>query len=102
MTQNFPIPGSTTQMLGNPLDADCSVATRVDYVYRSTAATFKALPAGTSYPADLVQTTTSQSKTVPYIVRVETGTIDRAIYQTAILHDPIREPSPTFSVPPAA
>ena len=102
MTQNFPIPGSTTQMLGNPLDADCSVVTRVDYVYRSMAATFKALPAGTSYPADLVQTTTSQSKTVPYIVRVETGTIDRAIYQTAILHDPIREPSPTFSVPPAA
>ena len=83
-------------MLGNPLDADCSVATRVDYVYRSTAATFKALPAGPSYPADLVQTTTSQGKTVPYIVRVETGTINRAIYQTAILHDPIGESSPTF------
>jgi Tannase-like family of unknown function (DUF6351) len=101
MTQNFPIPGAPTQWLGNPLDADCSVATRVDYVYRSTAATFKALPAGPSYPADLVQTTTSQGKTVPYIVRVETGTIDRAIYQTAILHDPTTESAPTFLVPPA-
>src|SRR5205814_8053400 len=34
--------------------------------------------------------------------RVETGTIDRAIYHTAILHDPIAEPPPTFSAPPAA
>ena len=57
--------------------------------------TFKALPAGPSYPADLVQTTTTQGKTVPYIVRVETGTINRAIYQTAILHDPMTEAPPT-------
>jgi hypothetical protein len=101
MTQSFPIPGST-QTLGPALDADCSAATRVDYVYRTTAATFKALPAGPSYPADLVQTTTSEGKTVPYIVRVETGTINRAIYQTAILHDPTKEAAPTFTAPPAA
>ena len=102
MTQNFPIPGNAAARLGPPLDADCSAATRVDYVYRATNNTFKALPAGTSYPADIVQTTTSQGKTVPYVVRVETGTINRAIYQTAILHDPIAEPPPTFSAPPAA
>src|SRR5436309_4895234 len=63
MTQTFPIPGST-QTLGPALDADCSVATRVDYVYRSSANTFKALPPGQGYPADMVQTTTSQGKTV--------------------------------------
>jgi uncharacterized tannase-like protein DUF6351 len=102
MTASFPIPGSTTQRLGPPLDADCSAATRTDYVYRSTANTFKALPAGPTYPADLVRTTTSQGKNVPYIVRVETGTINRAIYQTAILHDPLTEAPPTPVAPPAA
>lgn len=102
MTQNFPIPGNATARLGPPLDADCSAATRVDYVYRATNNTFKALPAGPSYPVDLVQTTTSQGNSVPYIVRVETGTINRAIYQTAILHDPLTESAPTFLVPPAA
>lgn len=69
MTQNFPVPGSTTQRLGAALDADCSTTTRVDYVYRSTANTFKQLPSGTGYPSDLVQTTTSLGTTVPYIVR---------------------------------
>ena len=101
MTQSFTIPG-TTQRLGPALDADCSAATRVDYVYRSTAGTYKALPAGPTYPADLVQTTTSLGKTVPYIVRVETGTINRAIYETAILHDPLTESPPTPTGPPAA
>ena len=32
-------------------------------------------------------------KTVPFIVRVETGTIDRAVYQTAALYDG-QSPSP--------
>jgi hypothetical protein len=102
MTQNFPIPGNSTARLGPPLDADCSAATRIDYVYRSTANTFKALPPGPTYPTDLVQTTTSQGKSVPYIVRVETGTINRAIYQTAILHDPLTEAPPTPVAPPTA
>jgi hypothetical protein len=102
MTQNFPIPGNSTGRLGPPLDADCSAATRVDYVYRATNNTFKALPAGPGYPSDLVQTTTSLGKMVPYIVRVETGTINRAIYQTAILHDPLTEPPPTWQVPPSS
>ena len=37
MTQNFRIPPGTTAQptLGPALDADCSAATRVDYVYRS-------------------------------------------------------------------
>ena len=33
-------------------------------------------------------TTTVTGATVPFIVRLETGTINRAIYQTAILHNP--------------
>lgn len=102
MTQNFPVPGSATQRLGPALDADCSTTTRVDYVYRSTANTFKQLPSGAGYPSDLKQTTTSLGRTVPYIVRVETGTINRAIYQTAILHDPLTESTPSWQVPPIA
>ena len=102
MTQNFPMPGNSAARLGPPLDADCSAATRVDYVYRATNNTFKALPAGPSYPADLAQTTTSQGKTVAYLVRVETGTIDRAIYQTAILHDPTTGGRTDILAPPTA
>ncbi|HEY4066900.1 MAG TPA: DUF6351 family protein, partial [Burkholderiaceae bacterium] len=100
MTAQFPVPGSTTVMLGAALDSDCSIATRVDYVYRTSAATFAPLPAGNAYPQDLVQTTTTTGKTVNYIVRVETGTINRAIYQTAILHDPLKDPAPTPFAPP--
>src|SRR5262245_30872994 len=103
MTQNFRIPGST-QTLGLALDADCSTTTRVDHVYRSNGAnpTFKALPSLTTHPSDLAQTTTTLGKKVPYIVRVETGTINRAIYQTAVLHDPIAEQPATPFAQPAA
>src|SRR5580693_439128 len=101
MTQNFNLPASI-QNLGPALDSDCSIATRVDYVYRSTGGTFKTLPSPPSYPADLAQTTTSEGKTVPYIVRVETGTINRGIYETAVLHDPTTEKAPTPFNPPAA
>lgn len=110
MTQNFNIPPGTTGQptLGPALDADCSIATRVDYVYVSTTrnangtALFKPLPNTSGYPGDLATTVTSEGKIVPYIVRVETGTVDRGIYQTAILHDPMKEGPPTPFSPPAA
>jgi hypothetical protein len=61
----------------------------VEYFYKSTAGAFKPLPdyTGTeaSPPADLAKTTTSEGRTVPYIVRVESGTINRAIYHIATL-----------------
>jgi hypothetical protein len=80
--------------LGKPLDADCTAGMKVEYFYRSTSTAegvFKPLdnPHGPR-PADLVHTTTSEGKTVPYIVRVESGTINRAIYRIAILDDPSR------------
>ena len=40
-------------------------------------------------------------KMVPYIVRIETGTVNRSIYQIAMLHDPAKEPNPDFLVRPA-
>jgi hypothetical protein len=98
MTEQFKLPASD-QTLGAALDADCSVKTRVDYVYRSKAGPFKPLPAG-ARPDDVAQTTTSEGKSVPYVVRVETGTIDRAIYQTAVLAEPGAATGPL--APPAA
>lgn len=72
------------------VDAACSLPTRVDYVYHSSDSDggFKALPNLGDRPQDLSFTETNEGVSVPYIVRVETGTINRAIYQIAILHDP--------------
>jgi len=86
--------------LGPPLDANCSASTRVDYVYRTTGGVFKPLPSGTR-PADLAHTTTLLGRTVAFIVRIETGTINRAVYQTALLHDPGSEPPPDAFTRPA-
>lgn len=90
----------TGEMLGPSLDEDCSVETRVDYVYRSTDGTMKPLSDLTERPADLA-TTTIEGSTVPYIVRVETGTINRAIYETAVLHDPSQPEPNSWSSNPA-
>ncbi len=100
MTASFKLP-VTGGTLGPPLDGDCTIATRVDYIYRSTAGPYKPLPLPTERPADLAYTLTNRGRSVPYIVRVETGTINRAIYQTAILHDPAAEPPPDPWNPPA-
>jgi len=94
-TQTFVLP-VTGGNVGPALDADCSVATRIDYVYKSIAGVFKPLPNPSVRPADLAQTTTTQGRTVNYIVRVKTGTINRAIYQIAILHDPATESAPNL------
>ena len=100
-TDTFLLPASKA-MLGAPLDGDCSIATRVDYVYRNTAAKpeFVPLPSLTARPADLGHTLTLDGKTVPYIVRVETGTLNRAIYQTSVLHDPTTQANPSHAGPP--
>jgi hypothetical protein len=86
----------TGELLGPPLDANCSVARRVDYVYRSTAdGELKPLTDRGSYPGDLARTTISTGAEVPYILRVETGTANRGVYELAMLHDPVSEPDPS-------
>ncbi len=87
--------------LGAPLDTDCSVATRVHYLYRSTAGgAFRALPSTTALPGDVAMTTTRHGVTVPFVVRLETGTMNRGIYQNVVLHDPTSEPAPSPFSPP--
>ena len=88
------------------IDAQCNIATEYKLFYRTTAAgcssalpdpsppaapptnnCFKPYTPG-SAPADLAMTTTTAGLTVPYIVRVERGTINRGIYDIAVLFDP--------------
>ncbi|MGP4113963.1 DUF6351 family protein [Streptomyces sp. 4N509B] len=87
-TDRFQLVGGGT--LGPPQDEHCTVPTRVDYAYRSTAGgALLPLPEGTARPADLAWTTTSAGARVPYIVRVETGVINRGVYEIALLDDPL-------------
>src|SRR5467141_748880 len=93
------------------VDAQCNIATEYKLFYRTTTAgcstalpdpsppavpptnnCFKPYTPG-SAPADLA-TTTAAGLTVPYIVRVERGTINRGIYDIAVLFDPARPWTP--------
>jgi hypothetical protein len=88
----------TGEMLGRQTDADCSVMTRVDYVYWSgSEERFKPLQQlpGADPIQDMGEIVNFLGETVPYIVRVETGTVNRAVYEIAMLHDPDSgEPDP--------
>ena len=89
--------GNGDFLIGSALDDDCSLDTRVDYLYRTGGegeGAFRGRVDLAQLPADVAQTTTTSGATVPYVVRLETGTINRAIYQMAILIDP-DQPDPT-------
>jgi Tannase-like family of unknown function (DUF6351) len=88
--------------LGAPTDPQCSAATKITYLYLpKDASVFKPLPSITALPADVAKTTTLSGATVNFVVRVETATIDRGIYQSTILHDPTSDPAPSWRTPPA-
>jgi hypothetical protein len=77
--------------LGEPVDATCHAETpRADLFYRSTLTggfeTYdpESPPAG----AEVARTTTDEGREVPYIVQRERGTLNRGIYEVAVLHDP--------------
>lgn len=95
-----------TRMGGQKLtptgDDKCSVVTRVDYYYRNTSGgNTRFVPENiTAYPANMSYLTID-GKTVPYVVRLESGTINRALYQSAILHDVLNEPAPSPTSRPA-
>jgi hypothetical protein len=100
-TDGFKLPDGST--LGPATDANCSAASRVQYVYLPNGAKdFKPMPGTSAIPADAASTTTTAGKSVPFVVRVETGTMNRGIYQNLVLHDPTRDPAPTPFTPPPA
>jgi len=80
--------------LGAPVDAQCNTPTVISYRY---------MPVGrggfrpydpADPPADVASTTTDAGRTVPYVVRIETGVQDRGIYRVAVLSDPARRWTP--------
>jgi hypothetical protein len=101
------------------VDAQCNIATEYKLFYRTTAPDcshalpdpsppaapptnncFKPYTVGTT-PADLATTSTTDGRTVPYVVRVERGTMNRGIYDIAVLFDPTRtEPWTALSPQP--
>lgn len=109
MVTNYPITGpvfsgahqspffceTTGSGLGVALDANCSAPTVVTYRYRRTTGQFANLTDLTQYPVDMAYTTVKGAQ-VPYIVRLERGTIDRAIYGIAILDDPTKSTGGTW------
>lgn len=87
----FPQTGGTPDIYADPIgySVNCSIESRVDYYYLSRVNNrFKPFNPATDHensPADMAQTTTTDDKTVNFIVRLERGTINRFIYSIAML-----------------
>jgi hypothetical protein len=98
-TSTFKLPDGST--LGPALDTDCSAPTKVTYVYLPQGGkAFQPLPSTKTLPKDVAITTTLSGVKMPYVVRIETSTINRGIDQIAVLHDPTAEAQPTpFAAP---
>jgi hypothetical protein len=76
---------------------NCAGNRKFEYQYRTTSGTFAPLPGGPggTLPANIATTTTLDGDVVPYIVRLERGTINRFVYAVAML-------APTTESNPAA
>lgn len=76
--------------LGAPLDDDCTGATQVEWRYRSTEDQgFRVLADPYApYPDDVMTTETDAGDAVPFVVRIESRTINRGIARIAVLDDP--------------
>lgn len=75
--------------LGEPLDEQCNAPTAYRFMYRSTGNQFLAYdPANPPPAANIATVTTDHGVTVPYIVRIERGTLNRGIHEIAVLYDP--------------
>jgi len=81
-------------------DPMCSAKTDVQYQYRTTGEVFKPLTDTKAVPADVKMIKNAAGVSVPYIVRVETATINRGIAQITMLFDPAKDVEPTPTTPP--
>jgi hypothetical protein len=81
--------------LGPAIDAQCNAPTAYRYLYRNTAGQFASYdPANPPPASSIAMTTTDQGVTVPYIVRIERGTMNRGIHEIAVLADPAKPWAP--------
>ncbi|MBC7974986.1 MAG: hypothetical protein H7138_08375 [Myxococcales bacterium] len=88
------------------IDDQCNIASEVTLFYRTSTpgcvpdrpdpskpavppanTCFKPYDPAAAAPADLAMTTTTSGVTVPYIVRLERGTLNRGIYEIVVLFD---------------
>jgi hypothetical protein len=98
-TQAFKLPDGAT--LGPAQDANCWAPTNVQYLYKPTGDNnLKPFNPEGPRPADLARTKISTGQEVDFIVRLETGVINRAVYQIGMLAAPgAPAPSPTVRSP---
>lgn len=86
-TEAFRLPDGQT--LGPSTGPDCWAPTTVRYVYRRQGeAGLSPLADASVTPADADRVRTLDGRDVPFLVRVETGVINRGVYQFAVLHEP--------------
>jgi hypothetical protein len=70
-------------------DATCEQAPTTEYLYKSKASgTFVPVPAGGQPEPTDTEQVSYKNRTVPYVVRVEKGVINRSPYSFAVLQDP--------------
>jgi hypothetical protein len=83
-------PTATNPDLGDPLDEQCNIAAPVyRYQYRTLTNTFAVYnPASPPPAASIATVTTDDGHTVPYIVRIERGVMNRGKYDIAYLANP--------------
>jgi hypothetical protein len=94
-------PSASTPPLGDAADEQCNAQTKVELLYRTPAGQFVAYdPAAPPAPAAIQPTTTDSGKSVPFVVERVTGTLDRGIYQLAVLVDPTRPITPWSTAQP--
>jgi len=85
---------TSSQGLGPPLDAKCNVTPVVTYQYKPVGSNSLQAYDPANPPSNVDTTTTDSGKTVPFIVRVEKGSMDRGIYGFAALYDPSQSGQP--------
>ncbi|MBK5307731.1 MAG: hypothetical protein JJD92_13680 [Frankiaceae bacterium] len=76
-------------------DKQCNRPQTYDYLYKSTSGGSLKAYNTDSPPTDVANTTTDQGKTVPFIVRRETGVTVRDQYRIAVLFAPKKSWDPT-------
>jgi hypothetical protein len=76
-------------LTGPFLDSDCSLPTRVDHYYRSTANAWRPYDASAPRPADMSTTPSG----VDFVIRWERGTINRFVYSIAVLDPGVSGPA---------
>jgi len=100
-THGFRLPDGSFYTAQPVTDPSCAAPTKITYLYMPVGGTaFVPLPSTTTLPANVASTTTTTGVTVRFIVRVETSTVNRGIYQSAILHDPTVDGAPSPFSPP--